>query len=230
MNGKHSKAPSTYVTEDNDGRRGQPDSLLTVTISLAVGRPTIADRILSRSIAVDLVLIAGGAALTAIAAQVVIPWIPVPFTLQTFSVLLVGAAIGPVRGALSMGLYLLLGLVGLPVFAGLSSGSVIGLATGGYIVGFIVAAALVGWFAQLQWDRNFFKMLLAFVLGSLVIYAFGVPWLSAVAFPGDWSSAFQYGLFPFLLGDALKAVVAGALLPLAWRGVNRLDDKKKNAG
>jgi biotin transport system substrate-specific component len=199
-----------------------------VTISLAVGRPTIADRIFSRSIAVDLVLIAGGAALTAIAAQVIIPWVPVPFTLQTFSVLLVGAAIGPIRGAISMALYLVLGLIGLPVFAGLSSGWIVGLATGGYILGFIFAAALVGWFAQLQWDRNFFKMVLAFALGSLVIYAFGVPWLYATYFAGtgDVVGALNAGLWPFLLGDLLKAVVAGALLPLAWRGVSRLDRKK----
>lgn len=216
------------MTGDNDGPKDQPDSLLTVTISLAVGRPTIADRIFSRSIAVDLVLIAGGAALTAIAAQISIPWVPVPFTLQTFSVLLVGAAIGPIRGAISMALYLVLGLVGLPVFAEQTSGWIVGMATGGYILGFIFAAALVGWFAQQQWDRNFFKMALAFALGSVVIYAFGVPWLYAVAFPGDWASAFQYGMLPFLLGDALKAVVAGALLPLAWRGVNRLDKKKSD--
>ncbi len=198
-----------------------------MTISLAVGPPTIADRIFSRTIAVDLVLVAAGAALTALAAQVTIPWWPVPFTLQTFAVLLVGASIGPVRGAISMALYLVLGLVGLPVFAGGASGGVFALPTGGYIVGFVLAAALVGWLAQLEWDRKFLKMLVAFVAGSLIIYAVGVPWLYATVFAGsgDVAGALQVGLLPFLLGDLLKAVVAGVLLPLAWRGVKKLEKK-----
>lgn len=198
-----------------------------MTISLAVGRPTIADRIFSRSIAVDLVLIAAGAALTAIAAQVAVPWWPVPFTLQTLAVLLVGASLGPIRGALSMGLYLVLGLVGLPVYAGAGSGGVIGMPSGGYIVGFIAAAALVGFLAQLEWDRKFLKTLISFAAGSVVIYAFGVPWLYVTVFAGsgDVAGAIQAGLLPFLLGDLLKAVAAGILLPLAWRGVTKLDSK-----
>ncbi len=206
---------------------GQPDSLLIVTISIAVGPPTIADRIFSRTLVVDLVLVAAGAALTTVAAQISIPWIPVPFTLQTFAVLLVGASIGPIRGAVSMALYVVLGLVGLPVFAEQTSGWIGALPTGGYILGFVFAAALVGWFAQLKWDRNVLKMIVAFAAGSLVIYAFGVPWLYATYFAstGDIAGALNAGLWPFLLGDLLKAIVAGVLLPLAWRGVNKLEKK-----
>lgn len=202
----------------------QPASLLSVTITLAVGRPTIADRIFTRNLAVDAVLIGAGAGLTAIAAQVAIPWWPVPFTLQTFAVLLVGAAIGPLRGALSMGLYLVLGLIGLPVFAGAMSGGVIGMPSGGYIVGFVFAAALAGWLAQREWDRRFLKTVVAFAAGSLIIYAFGVPWLYATVFAatGDVWGAISAGLLPFLLGDLLKAIAAGVLLPLAWRGMRRL--------
>lgn len=206
-------------------RKGQPDSLPTVTISIALGAPTLVDRIFSRTLAVDAVLVAAGAALTAFAAQVTIPWIPVPFTLQTFAVLLVGASIGPIRGALSMLLYLGIGIAGLPVFAEQGSGWIVGMASGGYLLGFAAAAALVGWLAQLRWDRRFWTMVLAFAAGSVVIYAFGVPWLYATFFAGDLPGALEAGLWPFLLGDLLKAVAAGIVLPLAWKGVAKLEKK-----
>ena len=199
------------------------------TLTLALGRPTIADRVFSRSLATDLILVAAGAALTAVLAQVAIGY-PVPFTLQTFSVLLVGAALGPVRGALSMGLYLVLGLAGLPVFAPQTDGShltglgVLAAPSFGYIIGFVAASVAVGWLAQLEWDRKFLKMMVTFVVGSLVIYAFGVPWL-AVTLGVDFGTALTYGVVPFLIGDAIKALVAGAVLPLAWLGVNRLSKK-----
>ncbi len=113
------------------------------TLTIAVGRPTIADRLFSRTLALDLVLVAAGAALTSIAAQIAIPLWPVPVTMQTLAVLLVGVSLGAVRGALSMVLYAVLGVVGLPVFSDASSGfSVIAGPTGGYIVGFIFAAGV----------------------------------------------------------------------------------------
>lgn len=197
------------------------------TPTLAVGRPTLIDRVVSRRLVTDIALVAAGAGLTAIAAQIAIGN-PVPFTLQTFSVLLVGATLGPVRGAVSMALYLALGVAGLPVYAPQSDGShVTGLAalalpSFGYIVGFVAASALVGWLAQLEWDRKFLKMLVTFAAGSAVIYAFGVPWL-AVALGVDIPTAIGFGVLPFLIGDAIKAVAAAALLPLAWLGVRRLN-------
>jgi biotin transport system substrate-specific component len=210
------------------------------TLTLAFGRPTLADRIFSRSLAIDVVLIAAGAALTAIAAQAVVPLWPVPMTLQTFAVLLVGTTLGPVRGALSMGLYLLIGILGLPVFADGASGSLFALTSGGFIIGFIVAAALVGWLAQREWDRRFVGTLVSFLAGSAVMYLFGLPWLySSLANlgPAVWQDYLGYdsvlaatigaGVLPFLLGDLLKALLAGALLPIAWRGVNRLQREKK---
>lgn len=204
-------------------------------LTLAFGRPTLADRIFSRTLAIDIVLIAAGAALTAIAAQAVVPLWPVPMTLQTFAVLLVGTTLGPLRGALSMGLYLLIGVLGLPVFAGGASGSLFSLTSGGFIVGFIVAAALVGWLAQREWDRRFVGTVVSFLAGSIVMYAFGLPWLYfslANLGPSVWQQYLGYdsvlaatigaGVLPFLLGDLLKALLAGALLPIAWRGVTRL--------
>jgi len=197
------------------------------TLSVAYGRPTLADRLFSRSLATDLILIAAGTALTSILAQIAIPLWPVPITGQTFSVLFVGAVLGAARAALSMVLYLVLGLVGLPVFAPQANGAhLTGLnallgTTGGYLVGFILAALFVGLLAQREWDRTWLRTLLAFVGGTVVIYAVGLPWLYVslvnlhVANPLQYTLA--HGLFVFLVGDAIKAIVAAILLPLAWR-------------
>lgn len=196
-------------------------------LTLALGRPTLADRIVSRSLVADIALIAAGTALTALSAQIIVPLQPVPFTMQTFAVLLVGTAIGPMRGALSMALYMVLGLAGLPVFAGLSSGNALLLPTGGYLVGFVFAAALVGWLAQVEWDRKFLKAIVTFSAGSLVIYAFGAPWLAA-SLGISLSDAIGAGVVPFLIGDALKALLAAGLLPLAWFGVSKLRSKTES--
>ena len=205
------------------------------SMTLAIGRRTLIDRVVARGLAMDLVLIAAGAALTAIAAQAVFPMWPVPLTLQTFAVLLVGTTLGPVRGALSMSLYLVLGIFGLPVFAGGTSGSLFALTSGGFIVGFILAAALVGWLAQHQWDRKFVGTLVSFSAGSVVIYAIGLPWLYVslgnlgptvyqdyLGYASVLDATLGAGLYPFLLGDLLKALVAAGLLPIVWRGLNRL--------
>lgn len=204
------------------------------TLTLAHGRPTLADRVFSRSLATDLVLVGAGTAITALAAQLVIPLWPVPITMQTFAVLLVGTALGPLRGALSMALYLLLGIVGLPVFSDGSSGNLFALASGGFIVGFVFAAPLVGWLAQREWDRKWLGTALSFLAGTVVMYAFGLPWLFASLDgygAGVWQDTMGYsslleatigaGMLPFLLGDVLKALLAAALIPLAWRAVSR---------
>jgi biotin transport system substrate-specific component len=194
---------------------------------LSINRKTIVDLVVPRSLAADAALIAAGAALTAVAAQISIPATPVPFTFQTLVVLLVGAALGSVRGALSMGLYALLGVIGLPVFAPLKDGShAVGMqavlgATFGFVIGFIAAAFVVGLLAERNWSSHSAKMFVSYVVGSLVIYAFGIPVLAAVATGGDIAVAAGI-MTPFLVWDAVKAVAAAALLPLAWAGVKKL--------
>lgn len=170
-----------------------------------------------------LALILAGALLIAVSAQVrfYIPNDPIPVTGQTFAVLLAGGALGFRRGIASTALYLLLGLVGLPVFAGGRNGvEVVMGVSGGYIVGFILAAAIVGRLAELGWDRNLLGSVGAMVLGSGVIYVVGVPWLAVSAGqPFDWAIA--NGLQPFVLGDALKIGLAAVAFPAAWWLVGR---------
>ena len=210
-----------------------------MTIATALARPTIVDRVIPRTIATDIALVAAGAAITAAAAQVVIPMWPVPITGQTFAVLLVGASLGLVRGASSLALYAVLGLIGLPVFAPQGDGShLTGLAalaapSFGYIVGFVAAAAVVGWFAQLKWDRTALKTFVALVAGTAVIYLFGLTWLAIVlagfGVPDVLGSTIAGGLLPFLVGDAIKAVLAAALLPASWALINRADRSARDA-
>lgn len=201
------------------------------TVTLAVGRPTLADRIVSRSLATDLVLIAAGAALTAVAAQVAVPLWPVPITGQTLAVLLVGVTLGAVRGALSLTLYAILGIVGLPVFSEQSSGwSVVAGPTGGYIIGFIFAAAFTGWLAQREWDRRPVWAFLAFLAGSVIPFAFGLPWLAAalgnLGLDNDLNAVLSAGLYPFILGGVIKAALGAGIISLAWFSVRRRDARE----
>jgi len=183
---------------------------------------TIIDSVISRSRATDVVLVMTGVALTALAAQVQIPAVPVPFTLQTLAVLVIGATLGSTRGAITMGVYGLLGALGLPIFAGAASGfGVIFGATGGFILGFIFAAALIGRLAELNWSSEITKMFASYVLGSAVIYAIGVPVLAMSAFSSDLLAASVY-MLPYLIWDAVKAVIAAALLPGAWALVKKI--------
>jgi len=173
-----------------------------------------------------------GALVVAASAQVVIPLpgTPVPLTGQTFGVLLVGAALGARRGVASLGLYLLLGIAGAPVFregahgiaqfARVDGGTLVGLApTGGYLVGMLAAAWLVGRLADLGWDRSVAGTVGAMLLGNLAIYAFGVPWLAA-SLQVDLGVAAAKGLAPFLVGDLIKLAAAAAVFPSAWWYVN----------
>jgi biotin transport system substrate-specific component len=208
-----------------------------VSIATTLALPTVVDRVIPRTLATDVALVAAGAGVTAAAAQFMIPMWPVPITGQTFAVLLVGASLGMVRGASSLALYAVLGLIGLPVFAPQSDGShLTGLAalaapSFGYIVGFIAAAAVVGWFAQLKWDRTALKTFVALVAGTLVIYAFGLPWLGLVlagfGVPDVVGTTLAAGLYPFLIGDAIKAVLAAALIPATWGLINRADRRAR---
>lgn len=160
----------------------------------------------------------------------------VPVTLQTFGVLFGGALLGFRRALAAVSFYLLLGFVGLPVFAydqasdtyrsglntiiGLGEGGIVLGSTGGYLVGFLVAAGLVGRLAELGWDRRIGGSVAAMVIGNAVIYLIGVPWLMA-ATGLSLQSALHFGLAPFVVGDALKLVVAAGLLPAGWWLVKR---------
>jgi biotin transport system substrate-specific component len=185
----------------------------------SVSPRTLADAIpggLVRSIA----LVVGGAVFVGLSAQVIIPlpFTPVPLSLQTFSVLLVGAVLGSRRGLISMALYLVAGTAGVPWFAEHRSGW--GFASFGYIVGFVVAAWLVGLLAERGADRRFGRSIGLMVLGNLVIYLFGVAGLLTFT-PLDLGGALTKGVLPFLSGDAIKILAAAALLPAAWKLVSR---------
>ncbi|MDQ1580570.1 MAG: biotin transport system substrate-specific component [Microbacteriaceae bacterium] len=190
-------------------------------LTLALGRPTLADRIFTRSIATDAVLVVAGAALTAALAQVAVPLWPVPITGQTLAVLLVGSSLGALRASLSMVLYAVLGIVGLPVFSAASHGwGVVAGPTGGYIIGFIFAAGLTGWLAQRSWDRRFLAGMLSFLAGSAVVFAFGLPWL-AVSLGLNLEQTLQAGLYPFIIGGIIKAIIAAAVMSSAWFLIDR---------
>jgi biotin transport system substrate-specific component len=195
-----------------------------MTATMQASRPVTLIDLIDRSRLRDGVAIVGFALLTALAAQITIPlgFTPVPITGQTFAVLLAGGVLGSQRGALSMGLYVALGAIGLPFYADGSGGWTAATgATAGYLVGFIVAAFLVGLMAERGQDRRLSTSLPAFVAGSLVIYAFGAGWLAIdldlplTAAAGE-PSAVAFGVAPFIVADVLKALLAGALLPAAW--------------
>ena len=169
--------------------------------------------------AADALLILGGSLFTALMAQITIPlpFTPVPITGQTLAVLLVGAALGSRRGALSMAAYVVEGALGLPVFAGGTAGlKRLTGPTGGYLIGFIAAAFVTGWLAERGWDRRPLSTALAMLTGNAVIYLFGLPWLAL--FLGGFSGpkgALALGLLPFIPGDLLKLALAAFLLPLS---------------
>ena len=195
---------------------------------MATSTRTIADIVLPRpharttGLLRDALLVIGGVAFVALTSQVSIPLQPVPITLQTLAVLLVGAAYGWQRGAVTLLAYYLAGAAGLPLFANHNFGIATAVGpTGGYQVGFIFAAALVGYLAEQGWDRTPWLMALAMVLGNLVIYAFGVLWL-AYYLHLPITLAIKFGLSPFLLGDAIKLGIAVILLPVAHLALSRL--------
>jgi biotin transport system substrate-specific component len=196
------------------------------TLTLAPSRPTLVDRLLARSLVTDIVFIAAGAALTSIAAQIAVPLWPVPITGQTLAVLIVGSSLGALRGALSMVLYAVLGIVGLPVFSDGTHGigQVLGT-SGGYIVGFIFAAALTGWLAQRQWDHKILRAIISFAAGTVVTFAIGMPWLAVVGH-FDFAQTLQYGLYPFIVGGIVKALLAAGFIRLAWFGVDSADRRR----
>jgi biotin transport system substrate-specific component len=206
---------------------------------LAPAGPTIADRLIPAAMAArlgstarDLILVGAGALLIALSATVTIrlPDNPVPITGQTFGVLLTAGALGGRRGIAATALYVLVGVIGLPAFAegkggvgviaAVNEGRLVLGATGGYLVGFVLASALVGRLAERRWDRGMPGALAAMLVGNAVIYLVGLPWLAA-ATGFSAGETMVKGLLPFVLGDALKIVLAGAALPAAWWLVGR---------
>lgn len=170
--------------------------------------------------AVDTALVLGGAALTGIAAQIAVPvpGSPVPVTGQTFAALLVGTALGARRGFLALAVYALVGMAGMPWFSAGSSGA--GGASFGYVLGMLLAATVVGGLARRGGDRSVLRTAGTMVLGSAIIYAVGVPYLAlSTGMPA--SAAIAAGLTPFLIGDALKAVLAMGALPASWKLIGR---------
>lgn len=184
------------------------------SLPIAGRRAVLAD-LVPGALVRDLTLVLAGAGLTGLAAQIAVPvpGSPVPMTGQTFAALLVGAALGWRRAAAAMLLYLLVGAFGVPWFQDGSAG--LSGASAGYIVGFVFAGALVGALAGRGGDRTPLRTAGTMVLGNLVIYAVGVPWLMAAA-SLDLGSALQKGVEPFLVGDVIKVVLAAGLLPAAW--------------
>jgi biotin transport system substrate-specific component len=176
---------------------------------------------LHSGIAREVTLILVGSLLIALTAQLQIrlPFSPVPITGQTFAVLLLGALYGRKRGAATVMTYLVLGAVGLPVFAGGASGiaRLVG-PTAGYLVGFVVAAFVVGLLSERGWDRKPWTTAGSMIIGSGIIYLAGVLWLSRfVGWPAVWGT----GILPFLPGDAIKIALATILLPFGWKLLGR---------
>ena len=174
------------------------------------------------SLARDLVLVLAGAGFVGLLSQwsIPLPGTPVPLTLGTFAVLLTGASLGGLRALLSIGTYLVAGGLGVNWFAGHRDGW--GGATFGYVIGFVVAATLVGWLAQRGGDRTVVRTIVTMVLGNLVIYAVGVSWLMGST-GMDLQAGLTAGMTPFLLGDAIKVVAAAGLLPATWALVRRVE-------
>jgi biotin transport system substrate-specific component len=198
--------------------------MTTTTYALPASRPVLAD-VLPGTRTRDATLILCGALLTVLGAQIAIPVppSPVPVTGQTLAVVLAGGALGARRGAASQLLYVALGLF-LPVYSDGGQGiDVIWGATGGYLVGFILAAWIVGTFAERGADRKPLVASLAFAAGQLSIFAVGVPWLK-VATDMSWADAIHNGFAIFIVGGIIKALLAGALIPGAWQLVKRVDE------
>lgn len=187
---------------------------------LSTRQPLVLADLVAGTRARSALLIVGGAALTGIAAQIAfpVPGSPVPVTGQTFAALVVGAGLGMRRGIASMLLYLVAGMVGMPWFAEGTSG--FSMPTLGYVIGFVVAAALVGHLASRGADRSPLKTAGAMLLGNLVIYAIALPYLAASLHVG-LSEAFDLGMRNYMFGDLVKVALAAACLPAVWQLVQR---------
>jgi biotin transport system substrate-specific component len=171
-----------------------------------------------------IVLCIAGTAFLTLAAKIRIDIGPVPIAMHTFAVLLIGAAYGLRLGLATILLYLAEGAAGLPVFSGTPEKG-LGLAymmgpTGGYLLGFIFAVAIVGWVTDRGWDRNLWKMIPVMLVANIAIYIPGLLWLKTLLVL-DWDKTFAFGMTPFLYGDALKLMLAACVAPVAWALIAR---------
>lgn len=193
-------------------------------MAVAAPQPRVLADVLPRSLARDVALVAGGALFVGLAAQVAffLPWNPaVPVTLQTFAVVLAAGVLGSMRGTLAMLVYAVAGIAGVPWFAEHSSGY--SAPSFGYVVGFVVAAWVVGRIAENGATRSFARSVGLMVLGSVIIYAIGATWLK-IALDLPWfgvESAWAFGVKDFIAGDVVKVLAAAGLLPLIWTGLRK---------
>ncbi len=165
----------------------------------------------------DFAIILFGSVFIALSSQLAInlPFSPVPITAQTLAVLLMGIILGSRRGGLCLLMYLSAGGIGLPVFANGASGLVYMFGpTGGYLMGFLIAAFVIGWLAERGWDKRIVTTFFAMFIGNVIIYLFGLSWLS---FFTGIDKVFALGLYPFVIGDILKIILAIIFLPLGWK-------------
>jgi biotin transport system substrate-specific component len=196
-----------------------------MTQANSYAQPTLLDTLLpaaANNWLYKLVLVFAGTALLTLSAKIQVPFYPVPMTMQTFAVLVIGMAFGWKLGGLTVLAYLLEGALGLPVFAGTPAKG-LGLAymagpTGGYLVGFLVSAMTVGYLAEKGFDRSVLATLVAMVIGTALIFLCGYTWLSSLI---GLEKAFQFGVLPFLWGAAFKVALAAAVLPLCWKALKR---------
>lgn len=186
---------------------------------------TIYDAIARRSGSSDLAIatIVAASLLLTISAKIAVPFYPVPITMQTFVVIGLGLALGPMRGLAAVALYLAEGAAGFPVFAGTPEKG-IGFAymmgpTGGYLLGYLPAVLLAGWLAVRGWDRKPLSAMAAALLAGAVIYLPGLLWLGTVL--GFDKPILQFGLYPFIFGDVIKAMIAALVFPLGWKMFER---------
>ena len=173
------------------------------------------------NMAMALMVVFGSLALT-VSAHVKIPFYPVPVTMQTLIVLLIGMSYGPRLAAVTIAAYLAQGAMGMPVFAGGAGLLYMAGPTGGYLAGFLVSAVVLGFLAERGWGKTVLSTAVAMAIGTAIIYTLGVGWLSNLI---GLDKAFQFGLLPFLYGDALKLVIAAGLMPYAWKLVSKLTGK-----
>jgi len=183
----------------------------------------IARRWGSSDLAIDVATIVAASLLLTISAKIAVPFYPVPITMQTFVVIGLGLALGPMRGLAAVALYLAEGAAGFPVFAGTPEKG-IGLAymmgpTGGYLLGYLPAVLLAGWLAVRGWDRKPLSAMAAALLAGAVIYLPGLLWLGTVL--GFDKPILQFGLYPFIFGDVIKAMLAALVFPLGWKTLER---------
>ncbi|MFL2001510.1 biotin transporter BioY [Microbacterium sp. A1-JK] len=208
-----------------------------MSVASPLGRRVLADLLArpstrARAVALDATLVLTGALTVAVLAQVEVPLWPVPITGQTLGVIVVGAALGARRGALSLLSYLGLGLIGLPVFAGLSGGlASVAKPSFGFIIGFVFAAFVAGWFAERSWDRRPVLAFAGFAAASVVPFLVGVPYMafilnSVLGLGYGLGDVLAVGVLPFIVGGIVKAALAAAIVPAAWALVRAADRRR----